>query len=169
MRVPKRAYIIDKVMHALQFVLFEPINYFRGYILKVKLNKSGRNLRIDKDCVILYSSNISIGDNVWIGRRSYISGRGTLTIGDDVLIAFDSVIITEHHEFKSKQKIRQTGFSTKPVTIGNNVLVGAKSIILPGVTIGNNVVIGANSVVTKNISSNSIVAGNPTKLIRKIK
>lgn len=53
--------------------------------------------------------------------------------------------------------------------IGDNCLIGANAIILPGVTIGNNVVVGAGSVVTKDIKSNSMAAGNPAKIIRSIK
>ena len=55
------------------------------------------------------------------------------------------------------------------LSIGSNVLIGTKAIIMPGITIGNNVVIGVNSVVTKSVPSNSVAAGIPAKVIRKIK
>ena len=51
------------------------------------------------------------------------------------------------------------------VTIGNNVFIGAESVVLPGVTIGNNVVVGANSTVTKDVPDNVVVAGTPAKVI----
>ena len=61
--------------------------------------------------------------------------------------------------------IRQDAY---PITIGNNVWIGAGAIILPGVTIGNNVVIGAGSVVTKNIPAYSLAVGNPCRVIKRI-
>jgi maltose O-acetyltransferase len=56
----------------------------------------------------------------------------------------------------------------EPVTIGNNVWIGGGAIILPGVTIGDNVTIGAGSVVTKDIPSNTVAAGNPCRVLKKI-
>ena len=56
----------------------------------------------------------------------------------------------------------------KPVTIGDNVWIGGSATILPGVSIGDNVTIGAGSVVTKDVESNTVVAGNPAKIIRRI-
>lgn len=140
----------------------------RGWILSSRSKKSGCNIKVDKDCVFFHTKYLTLGNNVWIGRRAFISARGGLTVGNDVLIAFDSVILTEHHGYTKKIKIRNSGFTSKKVTIGNNVLVGAKAVIMPGVTIGDNVVIGANTVVTKDIPSNSIAAGIPAKIIKKI-
>ena len=55
----------------------------------------------------------------------------------------------------------------KPITIGNNVWIGANSTVLPEVSIGNNVIIGANSLVNKDITSNSVAVGNPCKVIKQ--
>lgn len=59
--------------------------------------------------------------------------------------------------------------SSKPVSIGDDVWIGGGSIILPGVTIGCNVVVGAGSVVTKNVPDNVVIAGNPARIIKKLK
>lgn len=56
-----------------------------------------------------------------------------------------------------------------PITIGDNVWIGGGAIVLPGVTIGDNSVVGAGSVVTKSIPAYSVAAGNPCKVIRKLK
>ncbi|MGL5642199.1 MAG: DapH/DapD/GlmU-related protein [Paraclostridium sp.] len=66
-------------------------------------------------------------------------------------------------------KLRTSGIEYgKPVTIGDNVWIGGSSVINPGVTIGNNVVVASGSVVVKNIPDNSVVAGNPAKIIKMI-
>lgn len=84
-----------------------------------------------------------------------------IEIGDDVTIAPRAHILA--HDASSKNFIGYTKIAR--VTIGNNVFIGAGAIILPGVSVGDNVVIGAGSVVTKDVLSNTIVAGNPAKKI----
>lgn len=68
----------------------------------------------------------------------------------------------------TKDKFNQSHID-KPIYIGNNVHIGAGAIILAGVTIGDNVVIGAGSIVTKDVESNSVVVGNPAKILKKLK
>lgn len=87
-----------------------------------------------------------------------------LTIGDNVTLAPRVHIIC--HDASTKHELGYTRIGL--VNIGNNVFIGAESVILPGITIGDNVVVGANSVVTNNIPSNSVVAGNPAKVISKL-
>jgi acetyltransferase-like isoleucine patch superfamily enzyme len=84
-----------------------------------------------------------------------------VTIGDNVIIGADSLIITHCPiSFYNGERVE--------IVIGNNVYIGAKCIILPGVTIGDNVVIGAGSVVSRDILSNTIAAGNPCREIRPL-
>lgn len=84
-----------------------------------------------------------------------------IEIGDNVTMAPRVHVLC--HDASTKQFLGYTKIGR--VTIGNNVFVGADTVILPGVTIGNDVVIGANSTVTHNIPDNSVVAGSPAKKI----
>lgn len=84
-----------------------------------------------------------------------------ITIGDKVTLAPRVHILA--HDASTKHNIGKTRIGL--VNIGNNVFIGAESIILPGVTIGDDVVIGAGSVVTKDISSNSVAVGNPARVV----
>lgn len=84
-----------------------------------------------------------------------------IKIGDDATLAPRVHILA--HDASTKTALGHTRIA--PVSIGNNVFVGAGSIILPGVDIGNNVVIGAGSVVNKSIPENSVAVGNPAKVI----
>ena len=72
-----------------------------------------------------------------------------------------------HNYYKKDVLINQQGVNLKPIKIGNDVWIGAKAIILPGVTIGDGCVIAAGSVVTKCIEPYSIVAGNPAIMVRR--
>lgn len=84
-----------------------------------------------------------------------------ITIGDNVTLAPRVHILA--HDASTKGFLGYTKIGR--VNIGNNVFIGAESVVLPNVNIGDNVVIGANSTVTKNIPSNSVYAGNPAKFI----
>ena len=84
-----------------------------------------------------------------------------IEIGDNVTMAPNVHILC--HDASTKQFLNYTKIGR--VSIGDNVFVGAESVILPGVTIGNNVIIGANSTVTKNVPDNMVVAGTPAKVI----
>jgi acetyltransferase-like isoleucine patch superfamily enzyme len=109
---------------------------------------------------------ITLGKDVWIGYFTLIDGSGGLTIGAKVSIS-SGVHIYTHDSSKFRaydlEKDTQNGAHIKrsPVKIGNNVQIGANSVITKGVTIGNNVIIGALTLVNKDIPDNSFVTGNP--------
>jgi acetyltransferase-like isoleucine patch superfamily enzyme len=101
-----------------------------------------------------------IGKFVRMWGRIDLSRPDLVTIGDYVIIGGETCLIT-HCPIKL--------YKDKPeIVIGNNVYIGMKCCVLPGVTIGDNVIIGAGSVVSKDIPSNSIAAGNPCRVIRAI-
>ena len=84
-----------------------------------------------------------------------------ITIGDNVTMAPRVHILC--HDASTKQFLNYTKIGN--VTIGDNVFIGAESVVLPGVTIGNNVIVGANSTVTHDVPDGVVVAGSPAKII----
>jgi len=95
---------------------------------------------------------------------------GEIHIGDNVMIGSGAHIYVRNHRFDHVNTpiIDQGYYPSKSVTIHNGAWIGANVIILPGVTIGENSVVGAGSVVTKNVPSQTVVAGNPAKIIKKL-
>lgn len=99
------------------------------------------------------------GDNI----NNYIQANNGIHFGSNIELGPGVSIISSNHDFTNLRK----HVKSKPISIGNNVWIGANTTILPEVTIGNNVVIGANSIVNSDIPNNSIAVGNPCKVIKQ--
>lgn len=129
-------------------------------------HRCGRGVNIETGAYFGRGDTISIGDYSGLGRNSRI--YKFTTIGSNVLMGPDVLIITDIHEFGSTD-VPMTDQGHRPpksISIGNDVWIGARAIILPGVSIGTGVVIGAGSVVTKDVPDWAVVAGNPARVMR---
>ncbi len=117
--------------------------------------------------IVIKKGMVIVGTHNFFNRNLKIACLDKITIGDDCAFG-DGVQIYDHdHEFTSKDtKFRGQGYRMKSVSIGNNVWVGARAIILKGVEIGDNCVIGAGAVVNKSIPANSVAVGVPAKVIK---
>ncbi len=108
---------------------------------------------------------ISIGKNVFINHACSFLDMGGITIEDNVLIGPKVNLVSENHPIDPTQRKSLIG---KPILIKKNAWIGASATILPGITIGENSIVAAGSIVTKDVPSNTIVAGNPAKKIKSI-
>ena len=109
--------------------------------------------------------NITVGKNVFINACCKFQDQGGIFIGNGVLIGHNVTLATLNHD--ERPQFRQNIYP-KPIKIGDNVWIGSNATILQGVTIGDGAIIGANAVVTKDVPENTIVAGVPAKIIRKV-
>ncbi|MGY2745201.1 acyltransferase [Pseudarthrobacter sp. O4] len=106
---------------------------------------------------------MSVGSRTKIGARSRINVRSGLTIGDYCEFSWlVQILDTDFHTLTYADG--RTSNPTKPIKIGNHVLIGTGAIILKGVTIGDNAVIGAGSVVSRDVPANVVVSGNPAEI-----
>jgi acetyltransferase-like isoleucine patch superfamily enzyme len=110
--------------------------------------------------------DISIGRNVFINQNCTFYDLGGLDIADDVMIGPNVSIITSSHPIEPSQ--RRTFVVAKPIVIERNVWIAADVTIIGGVTVGENSVVAAGSVVTKDVPPNTLVGGNPARVIRSI-
>jgi maltose O-acetyltransferase len=109
--------------------------------------------------------NLEIGHNCMIGINTYFDLASSITIKDHTTLGPEIMFITGTHEIGGSEK-RAGTLNPKPITIGKGVWIGARATILPGVNIGEGAVIAAGAVVTKDIPSNTMVAGSPAMVKR---
>lgn len=121
-----------------------------------------------------FSPRISIGNDVSFGRYSHIGSINSITIGNGVLTGANVLIIDHAHGQSTQEDLllppnKRKLYSAGPIRIGDNVWLGDRVIVLPGVTIGKNAIIGAGAVVTCDIPDNSVACGVPAKVVKQIK
>mgnify|MGYP006080424313 CR=1 FL=1 len=118
------------------------------------------------NAILKNPQNIKMGKNVVIGTNVTIGAHAEVILEDEVKLSGNVIIETATLDFD--KKIFPYKHTSKPIKLERGVWVGIGSVILGGVTIGQNSVVGAASVVTKNVPANTLVAGSPAKMIRKI-
>lgn len=118
-------------------------------------------------CINNAVGDVLIGDYTRIGLHNTVIGP--VTIGSHVNLAQGITVTALNHNFEDPNKrIDEQGISTTPVTIEDDVWIGANAVVLPGVTIGSHSVVAAGAVVTKDVPPHSLVAGVPAKVIKQI-
>ena len=138
-------------------------------VVGVKKIKVGKFFRVCPDVKIFSEGEgqIIIGNHFFANYNTFIYANGdVIEIGNDCLFGPDVLIINNNHSMKLGQLIRDQDSLTGAIKIGNDVWIGGKSVILPGVTIGDGAVIAAGSIVNKDVAAYAVVAGVPAKLIK---
>lgn len=157
------------------FAQWLPSSYLRAFKFCGKIRSSicaplfgcaGKNILVEPRAFFHSGRNISIGDNSSIGERSRLLGK--ISIGCNVMMGEEVLMITSNHNFsRTDIPMNQQGFqSERPIVIGDDVWIGARAILLPGVHVGKGSIIGAGAVVTKDVPDWAVVGGIPAKVIR---
>lgn len=124
----------------------------------------GKDVNIERGAQI--TSKMRVGDRSGVGINAMMHGE--VIIGDNVMMGPECIVYTRNHAFADVTiPMNMQGFSEeRPVIIGNDVWIGGRVIILPGVKVGDGAIIGAGAVVTKDVPDYAIVGGNPAKVIK---
>jgi len=144
-----------------------------------QLKKTGKNLQIRRGSAIGLPSIIEIGDNFILGNFAHITAAGSkgIYIGDNVSISRGSYLHAANHKFSdTKVPIMQQGTTsasldfekkTYSVVIGNDVWIGSNAVILTGTYLSDGCIVSSGSVVSGSFEKNSVIGGNPARLIKK--
>jgi maltose O-acetyltransferase len=139
----------------------------RTALLKELFGSTGENLYIEPAFRCDYGYNIHVGENFFANFDCVFLDVCEIRIGDNCFIAPGVHIYTATHPLNAAERISGAEYGV-PVTIGDNVWIGGRAVINPGVTIGNNVVVASGAVVTKDVPDNVVVGGNPARVLKEI-
>jgi len=136
-------------------------------ILRQLLGRVGEGSLIEPPFHCSYGENTYLGDHVFLNSTCTILDNNEVRIGDHVMLGPVVQIYTAIHPLQAA--VRNQGWeTTKPVTVEEGVWVAGGAILLPGVTIGRHAVVGAGAVVVESVPADTVVAGNPARVIREI-
>jgi maltose O-acetyltransferase len=126
----------------------------------------GTDVNVESMAQFHSGRRISLGDRSGIGERAVLNG--TIRIGNDVMMGPDVMMYANNHAFeRTDVPMNRQGFGPeRPITVEDDVWIGARAIILSGVLIGRGAVVGAGAVVTKHVPAGAVVAGNPARILR---
>nr|WP_326493206.1 DapH/DapD/GlmU-related protein [Clostridium estertheticum] len=139
---------------------FDELRPLFGEMLEAPLQE-GTN--IISPIQIDFGKQMTLGKNVFINHSCTCMSAGGITIEDDVQIGPEVTMVTTNHDFSDRYTLMCKGIHIK-----KNVWIGARAMILPGVTIGENAVIAGGAVVVKDVEPNTVVGGNPAKVLKKL-
>ncbi len=140
--------------------------FIRVWLARRVFKKCGHNVRVHAGADFGTGAGIELGHNSAIAKNCWIAND--TIIGNNVMMAPNVTILSASHEFSdtTRPMIEQGSRTRRPVVIGNDVWIGTRVIILPGVHVGDHSILGAGSVVTKDVPDYAVVGGNPARIIK---
>lgn len=167
MRKPEEADPAEGIRCAqLCFKINHTMPYTEEYDALVKelfMGNIGENSRVMPPVTVVRGNKVRIGKNVVVMNNSLFMAAGGITIEDDVKVAANAQLISNNHDLYDHAVL-----TCKPVHLKHNCWIGVGATILPGVTIGENAIVAAGAIVTKDVEDNTVVGGNPAKLIKRL-
>ncbi|AMN44978.1 sugar O-acetyltransferase [Rhodoplanes sp. Z2-YC6860] len=171
-RTPESAAMVANVKRAtaitarLNRLTFDDADEIRALFSELTGRKVDESFLLIPPFYTVGGNEIRVGRNVFVNQNCTFYDLGGLDIADDVLIGPNVSIITASHPLDPLQRRKFT--IGKPIAIERNVWIAAGATIIGGVTVGENSVVAAGSVVTKDVPPNTLVGGNPARVIRSI-
>lgn len=139
----------------------------RARLLRLLGARVGTGVIVRSGLLVLEGFDFTLGDGVFIGNQCMFDCSAPIHVGKNVFMASGISLVTGTHAI-GEHDLRAGAFTPRGITIGDGCWIGTRAIILPGVCIGDGAVVGAGSVVTRDVAPDTVVAGNPARLLRRL-
>ena len=136
---------------------------YNALVKELFIGNIGEGSRVMPPITVVRGNSVKIGRGVVIMNNALMMAAGGITIDDGVMVAANAQLISNNHDLYDHAIL-----TCKPVHLKRNCWIGAGATILPGVTVGENAVVGAGSIVTRDVEDNTVVAGNPARVVKKL-
>ena len=136
-------------------------------LMRAVLGSVGHGVTVLAPLTADYGANVTLGDGCFVNHGAYFMDGAAVTLGRNVFVGPDCGFYTATHPLVAEE--RNAGWERAlPITVGDNVWIGAKACLLPGVTVGEGAVVGAGSVVVRDVPPGVVAAGNPCRVLRPV-
>ena len=142
---------------------WNPFMGLKIFLLRAFGAKIGKGLIIKNEVRIKFPWKLTIGDNVWLGERCWIDNLDYVTIGNNVCVSQDALLITGNHDYT----LFNMPYRNAPIVLYDGCWIGARAVVGPGVVVNKNTILTLGSVATKNLDCDSVYQGVPAVCIRK--
>lgn len=136
---------------------------YNALVKELFIGNIGEGSRVMPPITVVRGNSVKIGHGVVIMNNALMMAAGGITIDDGVMVAANAQLISNNHDLYDHAVL-----TCKPVHLKRNCWIGAGATILPGVTVGENAVVGAGSIVTRDVEDNTVVAGNPARVVKRL-
>jgi len=138
----------------------------RARVLRLAGATLGRESTVHGGTYLSHPAHLTLGFHAMLNRNCYLDLGAPITFGDYAGAGHGATFITTIHGIVPGMNVG-VGMSVKPITVGDRAWIGANATVLPGVTIGHDAIVAAASLVTRNVPPNTLVSGNPARIIRR--
>ncbi len=143
---------------------FTPVMRVRGFLLRPALRRCGRNFQICSHAMIVYTSNVSIGNDVYIAYGCWIQGLGGVTFEDQVMLGPYTILASSNHS-QLEGSYRFGPAQHAPIVMRHGSWTGSHVTVTAGVTVGRGAACAAGAVVTKDVPDHAVVGGVPARVL----
>jgi maltose O-acetyltransferase len=146
---------------------FTPVMRFRGLLVRACFKRCGRNFQIASSAMVIHPSQVTIGDDVYVGYGVWIQGMGGVTLEDEVMLGPYAVLASRNHTRNAESYRFGTGV-TAPIRIERGAWLGAHVVVSAGANVGRGALCAAGAIVTKDVPAHTVVGGVPARVLHTL-
>jgi len=156
--------LVFRVVGRVAYVLANMAEEYRRARTLRDLNIGDRNIVLRPGVTITHPERIEMGTNIMLNHGTMIFAGGGVRLGNDIVAGPGCMLVTGNH----RGEVFYGSIESRPIAVGNNVWLGARVVVTPGVTIGSNIIVSAGAVVTEDLPDGGIYGGVPARRLKDL-